>query len=1372
MFGKSARFIQLFVAFMFIVLLCAAPLRADWCDEFAGGSIDSTKWVQTSGAWTIASGRVTGYWNLGDAQGEQAVLLVAASQVPTGDYTFDADMYVSAGDDNRWRIVLQNSPGNKFMIVFDHATGSISSEVKVASGNYAWPGYSREKFGYFNTSVGSVNSVRVVKQGLSYTFILNGHQLFTLIDTYWGGSLSIGVGAYGYATFERACITTGAPTQDKQKILLYSTRTDNTGNGCRSWDYDEELPRLLDPEGFAVTTQSRYTMPLLNDSILSHFDQWWIVSTYGTGVFVDSELEAFVRVFPNGKSLLTIGDSYGYDAPANKLDSALHLHSFYLASPSGGSIDHCGGGLGCTPSNIQYSSHRIWHNVHSIQTNTSEGSLYVSWPAQWMASHAGAVMVMIEDSAAGSSSPISRAAWETTYYRFTDTACNPGLSIGEADNGRYVANLAHWLYPNSDLDSDGVVDDHDNCPYTYNPDQSDIDGDGAGDVCDSCPSMPGQVCYDVLWQASSHQLPDSSCPVWKRFATNGGETATFIGDTLYIDTKTVGQEGDTLCFRQEAPDMLVPSHLNIEFRMKFISGTRSQTAEGPVGVRFAVNWDTANCLYIGKDVAFLRDYYNPPIQGDTAIFDTDDDFHTYQIRVDSLRNVEVYCDDTLRLTGGMSGSWYPWVLGSRVEFGDLSEHASGQSKWLYLRHNGYPGGADVDFDVVRDSCDNCRYVYNPDQTDLDHNGIGDACEPPFTVAPSGDTADVFYIRQADLDMDNNSDIVYTGATSDSLYIVYGKSDGSLEKPRAYYKIRNGAVTVDYINGDTLLDIVARTTTQVYTLINQGGRSFSIDSLAVSSNSYGFSPTGSGFPSIATGFFNADASKDVVVSPGTILYGNGSGGFSSQSSLSVSVDAVAASDFNGDGYDDVVAAIGDSAKIYLNNGSGTMTRSSALRIGYFSFDVANVVSGIDLNKDGKVDFAVVTGKGIPGAVDTSLISVALGNGSGGIQSNNSIFIEGSAINLAVNDVNRDMNPDLTVVNSRTRSLEVYFGTGQGSFPDSTSYTLGTGSQALLALATADINRDGNPDYLAGGDTQPIVVATSQIPSEDVLPSEMVVTGYGGIDFAVHNPLDFVISQNLRSVAGSAFWRTDINHDDKLDERSFDYNLLNGEYRFVIHFPPYFSGGSHFTMDIRVDGTEQVKPFLNYSLPTLLAASPESIDSLVFYYTQETTPSMKPVNGKRTQSTRQPAFQWGKLVDSAHSTRYQIQVSLYYDLSSLVVNDTALTKPQFVPATQLDTGKVYYWRVRAYNEISWSPWTRTMAAYIGTGCCIGLTGDVNRAGIVDLADLSALVSYLTGGGYTLPCQGEANVNALGIVDLADLSALVAYLTSSGFALPSCP
>jgi hypothetical protein len=76
-----------------------------------------------------------------------------------------------------------------------------------------------------------------------------------------------------------------------------------------------------------------------------------------------------------------------------------------------------------------------------------------------------------------------------------------------------------------------------------------------------------------------------------------------------------------------------------------------------------------------------------------------------------------------------------------------------------------------------------------------------------------------------------------------------------------------------------------------------------------------------------------------------------------------------------------------------------------------------------------------------------------------------------------------------------------------------------------------------------------------------------------------------------------------------------------------------------------------------------------------------------------------------------------------------------------------------------------------AYIILPCCIGTAGNVTGTGIVDSADLAALVSYLTGGGYVLPCHDAANVNGTGIVDSADLAALVSYLTGGGYVLPNC-
>ncbi len=64
----------------------------------------------------------------------------------------------------------------------------------------------------------------------------------------------------------------------------------------------------------------------------------------------------------------------------------------------------------------------------------------------------------------------------------------------------YQAATRLWpliSFPDDD-DGDGVLDDIDNCPHRYNPDQLDEDEDGVGDICDNCETLynPDQVDED------------------------------------------------------------------------------------------------------------------------------------------------------------------------------------------------------------------------------------------------------------------------------------------------------------------------------------------------------------------------------------------------------------------------------------------------------------------------------------------------------------------------------------------------------------------------------------------------------------------------------------------------------------------------------------------------------------------------------------------------------------------------------------------------------------------------------------------------------------------------------------------------------------
>jgi len=103
---------------------------------------------------------------------------------------------------------------------------------------------------------------------------------------------------------------------------------------------------------------------------------------------------------------------------------------------------------------------------------------------------------------------------------------------------------AYVYSPNDDSDFDGVSNDIDNCPVTYNPGQANSDNDTFGDACDNCPTVdnPGQedtdsdgigdlcdICpgYDDNIDTDGDSVPDG-CDICAGF----DDLADFDGDTV------------------------------------------------------------------------------------------------------------------------------------------------------------------------------------------------------------------------------------------------------------------------------------------------------------------------------------------------------------------------------------------------------------------------------------------------------------------------------------------------------------------------------------------------------------------------------------------------------------------------------------------------------------------------------------------------------------------------------------------------------------------------------------------------------------------------------------------------------------------------
>ena len=105
---------------------------------------------------------------------------------------------------------------------------------------------------------------------------------------------------------------------------------------------------------------------------------------------------------------------------------------------------------------------------------------------------------------------------------------------------------------------------------------------------------------------------------------------------------------------------------------------------------------------------------------------------------------------------------------------------------------------DRDGDGVSDfgiNADNCLGVYNPEQSNIDNDANGDACDPDIdndTVLNERDNCKhVFNVNQADIDRDGRGDV---GCDDHYCYVVYGDESNCLD-PEAGFRVYSPNVSL-------------------------------------------------------------------------------------------------------------------------------------------------------------------------------------------------------------------------------------------------------------------------------------------------------------------------------------------------------------------------------------------------------------------------------------------------------------------------------------------------------------------------------------------------------------------------------------------------
>ncbi len=297
----------------------------------------------------------------------------------------------------------------------------------------------------------------------------------------------------------------------------------------------------------------------------------------------------------------------------------------------------------------------------------------------------------------------------------------------------------------NDQDDDGICDDQDNCIDTYNPDQADADNNGIGDLCDTVEPDCGQIVITAgagtISISGLDLAPISSVQVFnaqwqEKYACFDNcaatEDITLINGTYHVYVKYFTAAYGQICETDQTVEVS--------------GGSNPCDNEGGDTDGDGICDNQDNCVNIANpgqedaDNDGEGDACDNAANCDQITFTTTDGAVSVAgldgAPVSSLQifttnwqeQFQCFADcgatQTIDLPSGVYIAYAKYYTANYSLICEVEEKFEILGGVDPCANN----GGDTDGDGICDDIDNCISTNNPDQTDSNGNGIGDACE--------------------------------------------------------------------------------------------------------------------------------------------------------------------------------------------------------------------------------------------------------------------------------------------------------------------------------------------------------------------------------------------------------------------------------------------------------------------------------------------------------------------------------------------------------------------------------------------------------------------------------------------------------------------